>query len=191
MEEPEILYELRAELAPGESLRWSGRPRQGIWVRASDAALIPFSILWCGFAIFWCVGATRAAGAFGLFGVPIVAVGLYMVAGRFVTDARTRANTVYGITDRRLISMKVGRRQSVMSTALNGLGQLELKEQANGRGTILYGGPASFGVAVPPNWPGAGSAARPRLDGIEDARAVYRLLQFGPADTTPAAVTPT
>ena len=98
------------QLNSGERLVWSGRPRGGIRFREADIFVIPFSLVWCGFAIFWEIMASRpvAAGrggpwnvafAFPLFGVPFVLIGLYFVFGRFITDARKRAKTYYGITD--------------------------------------------------------------------------------------------
>ena len=70
-------------------------------LRASDAFAIPFGLLWCGFAIFWewsVVSGGRAPWFFELWGVPFVAVGLYLVFGRFIADAYQRGRTVYGIT---------------------------------------------------------------------------------------------
>ena len=62
--------------------------------------MIPFSLLWCGFAVFWETMAMRMPGPFfgpGLFfrlwGIPFVFVGLYFVFGRFFADALARSSS--------------------------------------------------------------------------------------------------
>ena len=50
-------------LLSGERILWSGKPGQGLLLTGADAYAIPFTLLWCGFFIFWMVGASRAAGS--------------------------------------------------------------------------------------------------------------------------------
>src|SRR5215469_2573528 len=99
------------ELEAGESLLWSGQPRKGIVFRSSDLFLIPFSIFWGGFALFWegsvLSEARRSGNSISLFmvlwGIPFVLIGLYLMFFRFIVDARRREHTCYGLTDRRAI----------------------------------------------------------------------------------------
>ncbi len=45
--------QFQPELDPGEVIEWTGRPDPRRVVTADDVVLIPFSILWGGFAIAW------------------------------------------------------------------------------------------------------------------------------------------
>src|SRR5207248_6281465 len=69
--------EIARALDSGESLIWSGTPRQGILLRPSDAYMIPFSLLWGGFAIFWEASVLRLsgpnAGFMSIWGIPHLA----------------------------------------------------------------------------------------------------------------------
>ena len=101
----ELENDLRKELTGGEKLLWTGRPKAGFVLRSADVFLIPFSLFWCGFALFWEFGviATGAPFFFKIWGIPFVLVGLYMTIGRFFVDSIRRKNTRYGITDNRVI----------------------------------------------------------------------------------------
>lgn len=174
---------IRAQLEAGEQLIWSGQPRQGLLLRPSDALLIPFSLLWGGFAIFWevLVIVSGAPFFFWLFGVPFVLVGLYLIFGRFFTDARARARTFYGVTNDRILitSGKHGKR--VQSLSLSTLGDISLDERADGSGTINFGAANAFGRWVSFGaWPGAGitSGQRPpSFEMIPQAKKVYEMIR--------------
>jgi hypothetical protein len=95
-------------LDSGESLIWSGAPRHGLVLRPSDAYMIPFSLLWGGFAIFWEASVLRMppgpnTAFMSIWGVPFMLMGLYLIVGRFFVDARIRAKMYYGLTNRRAI----------------------------------------------------------------------------------------
>ncbi len=87
-----VEMEVARELGSGEKIVWCGKPRTGLTLSPGDIIVIPFSILWCGFAIFWesSVISTNAPFFFKLWGIPFVLVGLYMVIGRFFADAKAR-----------------------------------------------------------------------------------------------------
>lgn len=176
-----IAEPIRNELSPGEQVLWSGQPRQGLVLRGSDALMIPFSVLWAGFAFFWMYGAAKSGAPlpFVLFGVPFVLVGIYIVIGRFFVEARQRAATYYAVTTERvLISSGVFSRKT-KSLSLRTLTDLTLSSAAEGRGSIGFGAAGPFGnlFGGMSGWPGAEQYIGPRFDLIDDARSVYELIR--------------
>jgi hypothetical protein len=166
---------IRPRLDPGEQIIWSDRPQQGLRLRKQDVFLIPFSLFWCGFAIFWEVGAMQpgAPDFFPIFGIPFVIMGLYLVAGRFVHDAWRRRHVAYALTDRRLLILSGAKERSV---ALASLDDIRLEEHGGTRGTIATGPEQSFWAnGNIGSWTGAPSS--PTLEGIENARQVYTLIR--------------
>ncbi len=88
----------------GETLLWEGAPSDKLFLlRASDAFLIPFSLLWGGFALIWNVGVwvMGAPILFNLFGLPFLLIGVYIVIGRFFHDQFHRRHTVYALSTKR------------------------------------------------------------------------------------------
>lgn len=132
---------LHACLVAGERLLWTGRPAQGPLFTVQDIFLVPFSLLWGGFALFWEAGAiaSDAPLLFRLWGIPFVLVGLYMIAGRFVIDAWLRGRTWYGVTDRRVLILREAPFHSFIALDLAGLRDIRVSSGWGGRGTIRFG----------------------------------------------------
>ena len=167
----------------GERQLWAGQPKQGVMLRASDAYMIPFSILWAGFAVFWEVSvlATNAPGFFALFGVPFVLMGLYITIGRFFVDARRRAGTTYAVTtDRVIISTRLFS-ASTKSLNLKTLTDVTLNERSDGSGTITFGPTNPFASMYAGTW-WPGFAQTPSFEMISDARRVYDLIRSAQRD---------
>ena len=93
-----------SRLVPGETRIWWGRPDHGVWLSASDRWLIPFSLVWAGFAIFWEYTALSQPSNvfFILWGIPFVGAGLYMAAGWFLYKRWSKQRTMYVLTDKRV-----------------------------------------------------------------------------------------
>jgi hypothetical protein len=104
---------IESHLLSGERLLWAGRPDPAKVFTGNDLMLIPFSVLWCGFAIFWTATAvTRGAPPFFvLWGAMFVVIGLVFSVGRFGIKAVSKSRTRYGVTTRRFIAV-IGTRVS-------------------------------------------------------------------------------
>lgn len=169
---------LQFALDRGERQLWAGVPRQGIVLRPGDAFMIPFSLLWGGFAFFWEASVLRAGAPpfFALWGVPFVLMGIYVIIGRFFVDARRRARTTYAVTTERVIIHSGLRTLETTSLPLRTLADMTLSERADGSGTITFGaaGPLAMRMA-PAGWPGAPQV--PAFELIPDARRVYQILR--------------
>jgi hypothetical protein len=149
-------------------------------LRSSDALLIPFSLLWAGFAVFWEASVVRSGAPFffKLWGVPFVLVGIYIVLGRFFVDARQRQRTVYGVTNQRIVIIAGLFGRSIQSLDLNALPGLSLDEKASGQGTISFGaGQAPYAWLQGAGWPTGRARYAPCFDSIADARQVYELIR--------------
>jgi Bacterial PH domain len=170
--------EIAQALDSGESLIWSGVPRQGLVLRPSDAYMIPFSLLWGGFAIFWEISVLGTsgpnAGFMSIWGIPFVLIGLYLILGRFVVDARLRAKTFYGLTDRRAIIISGVFSRTTNSLPLRTLTDISLQERSDRSGTILLGRPQPYAYwSSSMRWPGMSQYSTPAFEMIPNAKAVH------------------
>jgi hypothetical protein len=165
--------------------------------------MIPFSIMWGGFAIFWetmALHIPRHRNAidliFPLFGIPFVLMGLYIIFGRFFVDAIQRENIYYGISDRRviivrgafnqvrtldlktLIAIVAGlTRHKVKSMDLRTLTDVSMTERSDGSGTITFGSQDASSAALRGFAGLSGPSAGPCFDMVEQVKSVYEQIR--------------
>ena len=166
-------------LHPGERVLWQGEPDMWAYSMRGAWYLIPFSLLWGGFAIFWEISAI-ASGAgpfFALWGVPFIAVGLYLIFGRILVARREASRTHYAVTDQRVVILGGAFTRRTIEMALTDLPPCQLEQGGQGLGTITFG-TAISGFRPPPGWPTMGMYAQsPSFAAIPDAARVYRIIQ--------------
>jgi len=154
-------------------------------LRGSDLFVIPFSLLWGGFAIFWEYSAysSGAPAFFLLFGGVFVVVGIYFIFGRFVVDALTRRNAYYGVSNDRVLIVSEFPTSKTKSLGLSTLTDLTFSSKSDQSGSISFGAQnpmaEMFGGM---NWPGMGAYQGPRFDMIQNVKSVYDILQKAKRD---------
>ncbi|MDH6309229.1 hypothetical protein M2451_001800 [Dysgonomonas sp. PFB1-18] len=137
----DIENELNKHLDTNEKLYWVGQPKQGFNLKGGDWFIVIFGIFWCGFAVVWIILAYLIAGStfFPVFGIILFFWGLFIFIGRFILDIRRRRNTIYGLTDSRVIIKSGIFSQEVKSYDLHSMSDIKLTESADGSGYITLG----------------------------------------------------
>lgn len=145
------------QLLKGEDILWSGQPDPNVTFTTMDIFLIPFSLFWGGFAIFWEIlvlifprGVDYgdfnfvAHLIFPLFGIPFVIIGLYLMFGRFIYKKWKKRRTYYAVTNKRLISLSKAWGQHFQEANIKSISGLGKKVRSDGIGTLTFGGSQSF-----------------------------------------------
>ena len=172
---------MTSHLLPGERLLWIGQPKQGLLLRAEDIWLIPFSLVW-NFNSFSGISSTLASGQgrFDPITILFLAVGFYLLVGRFLVDMWFRSRAYYGLTNERAIIVTGTNSLEARSIYLKTMSNLKMTKRGNGCGTIEFDKPkfSFFGTrasrAVP--WPGTGQYINPAFEMITDVRRVHDLI---------------
>jgi hypothetical protein len=182
----------QSDLAPGEVVLWTGQPNTGVIFHVRDLYLIPFSLMWGGFAIFWEMGVLGYWGSphktgvnpiswfFVLWGIPFVVVGQYIIWGRFVFDWWRKKRTFYAITDKRLLIVEEVRNRKLTSVRLTENTFLGKSTRSDGIGTLRFGAPQ----ATPNGWSWWGNFetdGRSSFRDIEDVERVYNIISSSQA----------
>lgn len=107
-------------LDPDEYILWQGRPDGGLHLKGSNLLISGLGVGFIAFSFFWIAMAFSFPGTqsnplgwlFPMFGLPFVAVGLWLVFGVHVVDVRKRRRSIYALTNKRaLIGTDFGTRR--------------------------------------------------------------------------------
>ena len=177
---------VQPELMSGESILWAGQPQGSVIFHKEDSFLIPFSLLWGGFAIFWeasVAGLSRnhsnsPASLFILWGVPFVVIGQYLIWGRFVYAGWLKRRTYYAVTNRRVLVIQNGLKRQIAAAYIDSLPSLIKAGGSSGIGILRFGPSQSMwfnnrGWGV---WNALSVADQPTFIDINDVDTVYRLV---------------
>jgi hypothetical protein len=131
------------ELVEGEEILWLGQPDASKLFSGHDIFLIPFTLLWGGFALYWNIGVWTSGSPFffRLWGLPFLLVGFYLVIGRFLYKQWSKRNTYYAVTNKRLLILSTGFRHNLQAFRLSNLPDLTKSINWDGTGTVTFGKP--------------------------------------------------
>jgi hypothetical protein len=140
-------HKIQPELMSGENIHWAGMPNPVVIFHLDDWVLIPFSLVWTGFFVFWEAQAfgfwaptSRANGNdvfMRLWGIPFLVAGNYMVWGRFLFDAWAKRRTYYAVTNRRVLVLQEAWKKRTSMTFLEAIPQIE--REGSAIGTLWFG----------------------------------------------------
>ena len=136
----------KPDLQKDEKIVWSGQPTP-TWFSAGDIFLIPFSLMWGGFAYFWegsVITLYLQKHNPGLlfmvaWGIPFVIIGSYMMFGRFFVQHWQQKNTFYALTNQRLLTLSTFRGRSTQAIFLANVPVVTKTVNNNGVGSINFG----------------------------------------------------
>jgi len=168
------------ELLPKEQILWAGQPDPRVIFTRSDIFLIPFSLLWGGFAIFWEINSWEFV-PFRIFGFFFVIIGLYFIFGRFIYKIWRKTHTYYCVTDRRLLILTTLFRRNLQSVYIDQISTIEKSIHSSGRGSLYFGNRPSFSTWYSNSgleffFSGPSKVDVPSFYDIPDAQRVYQLI---------------
>ncbi len=164
-----------------EQVLWEGAPDPTVIFAKQDRVLVPFSIVWAGFALFWEAGVSTAGFIPGsIFGLVFVIVGVYLVIGRFFYKRWDRRRTRYVVTNRRAVVLRSGGRSLQEAPIAFAPMQVELARdgrhasvvwsldpqpdrQAGGFARLTSTGAMGSTWLIGSGWPGSGGSRTPAV----------------------------
>jgi hypothetical protein len=147
-------------LLKGETILWKGQPETSVKYTRADVFLVPFSVIWGGFAIFWELAklgisfkASNSSNStnnsppifFALFGLLFVVIGLYFIFGRFIYKRKYKEKTWYLVTNKRVFVINTLWGTKVEAAKIDSIPSYNKSVRSDGIGTITFGNSSFFG----------------------------------------------
>lgn len=130
----DLRLQITSLLTPGEKVLWIGQP-DGLLLTRYDILAVPFSFVWIG--LLAVAGTVTLQHKQYVALVPIALfflIGLYLLAGRFVTKAGMRNKTLYAVTDHRVVEKIGGGLRTLLLSEIPGV----TVRGGSGRGSIVF-----------------------------------------------------
>ncbi len=124
-------------LVDGEYVLWEGKPEKGNIFNPAEIPLMIFSVVWLAFSLFWELTVIKSGAPiiFSLWGLPFIAIGVYLLVGRFIQKVLLRNKTYYVITNKNII-VKAGSKIKIYNGS--DLPSMDIEIHKNGNGTIIF-----------------------------------------------------
>lgn len=124
-------------ISDNEYILWEGAPEKGFTFTSRDLVMIPFSLFWLAFALFWEFSVITSTSSLfmAIWGLPFVGVGIYLLFGRFIQSICLRNKTFYIITNKKLIIRSGGK---IKLYQAEDIPPMDIHLHKNGNGTILF-----------------------------------------------------
>jgi hypothetical protein len=176
------------DLFKDEKVVWAGQPDARFHFSGGDVFLVPFSLLWGGFALVWEAGVLGFFGSdgpaptfFALWGIPFVLVGQYFIWGRFLYKAYKNRRTFYALTNQRALILRTTRSRQLQTLFLNQLPTISKTARRDGSGTLAFGYSPSWAAGAYANsgmefFGGRSGPAAPAFYDLPDVEGVHQLV---------------
>jgi hypothetical protein len=183
-----LAQKFQPDLLRDEKVVWAGQPDQRFRFSGGDIFLVPFSILWGGFTLFWEAGVLGFLGGngpaplfFALWGIPFVLVGQYFMWGRFFYKRYRNQRTFYALTNQRVLILTITRSRRLQTLFLNQLPTISKALRRDGSGTLEFGSSPNWAASAYANsgldfMGGRYGPAAPAFYDIPDVDVLYQLV---------------
>lgn len=166
---------LKGMIQKDESVLWTGSPEPGLHLQQGDAFMIPFSIFWCGFVLFWELGVLQTGALpMAVFGLPFIAMGFYLAIGRYIHAAYCASRTLYAVTDRRILFVTT---KGSRFLRISQLPSLEIQIRRSGLGTVSFQRKSPQVRTIRPFAARLSPEDCDAFENIRDTQEVYNLIE--------------